>query len=376
MIFPTFPEMIKITCTTIVMGFALVLDCHSQCVSNSCLNVGHPRSSLSANIGISIRPESSWGTNFVYGYSGHSNNHALLFNAYQPVNLNSAGNLEYLGNLKYSVNEGSFVTGAAAISYQGNGGFMNFLISESAGQSGINTNVIWGEPVLSLTRSKRIGVGIRFPDNKLHLKDLAITGPLVDVQSQLSVIPSNSEMNFLAKFENLSGSVYFDDNIIASYTPSNTTSLTNSLFVGSVNNNTVLFGKNKVGLIISDNDVQIKTRMSIGTDKYFCQGLAKDFVFAVKGGIISDEIRVSNIGTQSSWPDYVFNKEYSLNSLKMHKEYIQNNNHLMFLNSAEFYYSEGLDIVEFNKGVLRNLEELLLHIIKLEERINKLENDK
>ncbi len=74
------------------------------------------------------------------------------------------------------------------------------------------------------------------------------------------------------------------------------------------------------------------------------------------------------------WPDYVFNQDYSLMSLNEVKSYIEINNHLPEVPSAEEAEMDGIDVGEMNKILLQKIEELTLYIIQQEERITQLEN--
>lgn len=75
-----------------------------------------------------------------------------------------------------------------------------------------------------------------------------------------------------------------------------------------------------------------------------------------------------------TWPDYVFEKNYSLMPLKEVESYIEQNGHLPNIPSAEKMITEGIDLAEMNRLLLEKIEELTLHIIEQEKRIDALEN--
>ena len=90
----------------------------------------------------------------------------------------------------------------------------------------------------------------------------------------------------------------------------------------------------------------------------------------VDGPIRSKEVRVTaNIDV----PDYVFEEDYELRTLKATKAYIQQNKHLPEIPSAAEIEKDGMDVGEMNLRLLKKIEELTLYQIELQERIEKLE---
>lgn len=90
---------------------------------------------------------------------------------------------------------------------------------------------------------------------------------------------------------------------------------------------------------------------------------------AVNGIIRSKEIKVE----ASNWPDYVFAEGYQVGTLESLESYIKANKHLPEIPSAKVIEKEGLVLGEMNKKLLKNLEELTLHVIELNKRMEKLE---
>jgi hypothetical protein len=76
-------------------------------------------------------------------------------------------------------------------------------------------------------------------------------------------------------------------------------------------------------------------------------------------------------------PDYVFKKGYKLMPLKELEEFITQKNHLPNIKSEEEYKTEGgIDLGELNMKLLEKVEELTLHLIELNKKIEKLESKK
>ncbi|MCC6370256.1 MAG: hypothetical protein IT236_04550 [Bacteroidia bacterium] len=73
-------------------------------------------------------------------------------------------------------------------------------------------------------------------------------------------------------------------------------------------------------------------------------------------------------------PDFVFNKDYKLLTIKERAKFIQENGHLPHLMSAKEIEAHGNSepIGKMVNGILQNTEELTLYLIQLNEKIEKL----
>jgi hypothetical protein len=69
----------------------------------------------------------------------------------------------------------------------------------------------------------------------------------------------------------------------------------------------------------------------------------------------------------------VFAENYRLRSLAETKLFIQENQHLPDVPSAAEMVEKGLDVREMNALLLQKIEELTLHVIALNERVEELE---
>jgi hypothetical protein len=92
----------------------------------------------------------------------------------------------------------------------------------------------------------------------------------------------------------------------------------------------------------------------------------KGYKLAVAGKAIAEEIVVK---LQSAWPDYVFEKNYTLPSLTQLEQYIQKNKHLPDVPSAEEVKTNGVSVGEMNAILLKKVEELTLHLIEQDKTI-------
>lgn len=95
------------------------------------------------------------------------------------------------------------------------------------------------------------------------------------------------------------------------------------------------------------------------------------FKLAVEGTIGTREIKVTST---TPWPDYVFKPGYRLPKLSDLENYILTHRHLPGIPSAEeVEQSGGVALGEMNRKLLEKVEELTLHIIELNKRIDQLE---
>ena len=93
---------------------------------------------------------------------------------------------------------------------------------------------------------------------------------------------------------------------------------------------------------------------------------------AVEGQIRATEVKVL---ADISVPDYVFESNYKLRTLQETKEYIEENKHLPEIPSASEIGENGIDLGDMNMRLLKKIEELTLHLIEQNERMEQLEKD-
>ena len=72
------------------------------------------------------------------------------------------------------------------------------------------------------------------------------------------------------------------------------------------------------------------------------------------------------------WADFVFKKEYDLKSLKEVESFILKNGHLPDVPDEEQILKEGIDVKKMNILLLRKIEELTLHLIEQDKKIEEL----
>lgn len=89
----------------------------------------------------------------------------------------------------------------------------------------------------------------------------------------------------------------------------------------------------------------------------------------VKGGILTEEVRVSLANT---WADYVFKDNYVLKPLNEVESFINDNGHLPNVPSAKQVKEEGIELGEMTKIQQEKIEELTLYLIEQNKEIEKL----
>lgn len=112
-------------------------------------------------------------------------------------------------------------------------------------------------------------------------------------------------------------------------------------------------------------DAYISSDLRIGTtDQYGTYPLSVDGIIACEG------VRVEE---SSTWPDYVFLEDYELMPLNELEMSIEENGHLPGIPSAGQIEKEGFELADMQRRVLEKVEELTLHTIEQQKRIESLE---
>jgi hypothetical protein len=96
---------------------------------------------------------------------------------------------------------------------------------------------------------------------------------------------------------------------------------------------------------------------------------ADDYLLAVDGKIISEEVRVELSG---SWPDYVFHEGYVLTPLPELEKQIETLGHLPGIPSAENVETDGILLGDMQRSMMEKIEELTLYVIELQKEIEAL----
>lgn len=98
------------------------------------------------------------------------------------------------------------------------------------------------------------------------------------------------------------------------------------------------------------------------------------YKFAINGKMVCEELKVKL--ASSGWPDYVFDKNYRLKSIKEVERFIEQNSHLPGIPSAAEVERNGLEVGDMQKRMMEKIEELTLYVIELQKQIDDLKNNK
>jgi hypothetical protein len=105
------------------------------------------------------------------------------------------------------------------------------------------------------------------------------------------------------------------------------------------------------------------------------QGVATGgYNLLVKGGILTEKVKVALAQAGTDWADYVFEDSYSLMPLAEVEAFTKANKHLPNVPSAEEMVNSGLDVAATSKMFMEKIEELTLYIIQLKKEINELKS--
>jgi hypothetical protein len=107
-------------------------------------------------------------------------------------------------------------------------------------------------------------------------------------------------------------------------------------------------------------------KIGVGLDPTVATNFPNGYRLYVKDGILTEKLKVALVGT-AGWADYVFDADYKRNTLAEVETFVKANHHLPNVPSATEVSAEGIDMVEMDATLLRQIEELWLHMIDLEK---------
>lgn len=101
-----------------------------------------------------------------------------------------------------------------------------------------------------------------------------------------------------------------------------------------------------------------------------------NYLLYVEKGILTEKVKVAVKGTANlTRADHVFASDYKLKSLDEIEDYINENNHLPGVPSANELVSEGLDLGEMQAKQMEKIEELTLYLIEMKKEITLLKSE-
>jgi hypothetical protein len=215
---------------------------------------------------------------------------------------------------------------------------------------------------MRVSSAGNVGIGTTSPAVPLHVSKLMTPGAVTEML-RLELRGNNSDelagegaaINFYTPItpspDVLGAQIYsFRE------TPVNATSTTSLRFAtnnaGTVSDKLVISGTGNVGIGTTDNSA-----WNLASSTY---------KLAVGGSMIATAVTVKLV---ANWPDYVFKKDYTLPSLTDVKTYIDQNQHLPEIPSAQQMEKDGINLGEMNKLLLKKVEELTLYLIEKDKQL-------
>lgn len=222
----------------------------------------------------------------------------------------------------------------------------------------------WSNSSISTTTNGNVGIGTVNPNLSLEIWDnnaqllLQSTGKTVG--NYIQYLPSinlktNTKTYFLGtEYIGMSDEIFRIRDL--SNPNSSGISLTNGKVYIGVNNGTILPA----------------IPMEVGLGKTWATSLAiggkfaADSKLSVTGKATFEEIEVK---PYSTWPDYVFAKNYNLTPLDSVANFIEQNSHLPNVPSAKQVEEDGINLAQMDAVLLQKIEELTLYNIQLYKQL-------
>lgn len=212
----------------------------------------------------------------------------------------------------------------------------------------INRNIIFNNGSTTgatmFLKNRRVGIATKTVDHTLQVGD-GVSNSSIALRSP----DSNGSDNYLA-FEDPAGIgarwFRFTNNTLDNNFKLHSHEVDNIMVVNRVNGN-----------------IGIGTSLTVNNPN--------GYKLAVNGTIGAKEVKVEN--TSTTWPDYVFKKDYKLMPLNELETYLDQNSHLPDVPSASEVEKNGINLGEMDAALLKKVEELTLYMIEQEKRIKALE---
>ena len=205
-----------------------------------------------------------------------------------------------------------------------------------------------GQEHMRITHQGRVGIGTTSPLSELHVNGVIRS----ELDYQNKSVKLGSAQGRVKLKNNAAGDTSFKTALAASAPTVNELYIN---FNGGFTNGTRVMGE---GLIVDD-------QVAIGGSDF-----RAGYSLAVKGKILTDEVKVR---AYNNWPDYVFEESYNLSSLPALEKEIIKNGHLPGIPSAEEVAVNGYEMSQLNAKLLEKIEEITLHLIELNKKVQQLD---
>jgi hypothetical protein len=132
----------------------------------------------------------------------------------------------------------------------------------------------------------------------------------------------------------------------------------------------------KGSIAIEDISASDKAVLNIGLMKPHPTAQHDDAKLLCAGKGVFTSLFVHNENNWVTWPDFVFDSNYTLTKLSDIEAFVKKEKHLPGVPTAKEVNEKGVDLLEMNKILLQKIEEMTLHLIRLEKEVEVLKNSK
>ncbi len=127
--------------------------------------------------------------------------------------------------------------------------------------------------------------------------------------------------------------------------------------------------KNSIGFYTKDAGWSLIVKKDTGQVGIGTTEVPTEYKIAVDGKMLIEEVHILD---SQYWPDYVFQKDYDLQSLSQVENFINKNGHLPNIPSAaEIKKNKGYETGDMIKKLLEKIEELTLYTIEQQKLIEQ-----
>lgn len=229
---------------------------------------------------------------------------------------------------------------------------------------GFNTAIGSGALYSNLA-SANVGIGA----GALYSNSTGAGNVGIGVNSANTILGSNNTAigNNAGRNKNGSGNIYIgnDAGRSASATPES-----NKLYIAnSITDMPLVYGDFAAKYVtIGDVSPALRTQ---------ALSLSGGYNLLVKGGILTEKVKVALAAPGTDWADYVFEPEYKSKMLTLEEveKFTLEYKHLPNVPSAKDMISEGLDVAKTSKMFMEKIEELTLYMIEMNKEIKSLKEE-
>ena len=137
---------------------------------------------------------------------------------------------------------------------------------------------------------------------------------------------------------------------------------------GAGTQNAVMFMRNDnhIGIMTDNPTAQLTVNGNMLVGDPSAITLPAGYKLYVQDGILAEKVKVA-ASSSVNWADYVFEPDYQLASLNAVEAYVKEHKHLPNVPSTADVQNNGLDLAETDAVLLRQIEEIWLHLIELKK---------